>query len=434
MPRQSVRVAFGESPGALAARATSLDVPPPHSVRALIDAFDADLVYEQEIVMDDDVPLGGHFKLVLHRDGQWDFTGHFRASGFPTYTVSLLACVNFPLADPNGGAPMAAQLVFAAHGTVHGSNEPGSNLYEWVQHDTHPLIEPNWSAIRGGVFNRRVEHNTDWFGLVGDIASFFGPIIAMNAVAGPAGVAIALAGDAASAVGLDEPILPGLVGVTLAAGAAYLISPGLAIPVFIAGAIATPALIKQQALSDDERAFAEKVFKGTLPYDRILKTNLIGPTGHAFTTPGPGEVIFINLGDGYGHTMSYDGWGRTAGTAAPGQLFIHELVHVWQIVHDTFTPWYYCEALTTAAYSATSKAAHDAVYGYGLPDVPWGDLGTEQQAQVVCDWFAGKADPTPNHNLQITYKPMREDDPPTPGDPLNPYFRYVRDHIRAGVT
>jgi hypothetical protein len=51
-----------------------------------------------------------------------------------------------------------------------------------------------------------------------------------------------------------------------------------------------------------------------------------------------------------------------------------------------------------------------------------GSFNTEQQASIVDDWFAGAPGASP---------PIPPKDE-TQGE--NPYFRYIRDNIRAGIA
>ena len=59
------------------------------------------------------------------------------------------------------------------------------------------------------------------------------------------------------------------------ARAAYVLGPGVLIPAFLVGAAVTAALVKQRHMTDEEKAFADRVFNGTLPLDRILLTNIV---------------------------------------------------------------------------------------------------------------------------------------------------------------
>ena len=71
-----------------------------------------------------------------------------------------------------------------------------------------------------------------------------------------------------------------------------------------------------------------------------------------------------------------------------------------------------------------------SAYGYG-PDGPaWTSFSTEQQGSIVDEWFAGLDNPD-KRGRQKAYAPMDSNDT---GPNQNPYYRYVRDHIRAGIA
>ena len=131
--------------------------------------------------------------------------------------------------------------------------------------------------------------------------------------------------------------------------------------------------------------------------------------------PGGDKKIYLNLGDGYDSPDpiqykhgSYD---------KPGQLLIHELTHAWQIAHAAFLPGLVCEGIVNQANNTVGQS----VYVYGPPGPDWSSgFNLEQQAAIVDQWFGGKPTPVvPNR------KEMDENDP---------YFIYIRDHIRAGVS
>jgi hypothetical protein len=137
---------------------------------------------------------------------------------------------------------------------------------------------------------------------------------------------------------------------------------------------------QRRHLADPERQFADKVFQGKLDYDRVLLTNLVGMGNRPFTTALPGNLILVNLGQGCDHPTTYTGnGGADDGENAPGQLLIHELTHAWQICNSSFTPAYYCRAISTAASTAGGNMS---AYVYGPAGQRWGDYGTEQQASA----------------------------------------------------
>ena len=115
-------------------------------------------------------------------------------------------------------------------------------------------------------------------------------------------------------------------------------------------------------------------------------------------------------------------------TVQPGQLLIHELTHAWQIGNESFTPEYYCRAVATSTGTLDGDMS---TYGYGPAGPDWSSFGTEQQGSIVDQWFAGKLDPDGRSVQQHAFPPMHSD---VQGAGQNPYFRYIRDNIRAGIA
>lgn len=421
------RSAFGRAAESLEPLRASLDARRPVALPDLARLYARDIVFDEPLVTDSGIALGGHHTLSLRRDGSYRYQGHLRATGFPSFQVSVLTTLGYRIPVPGSATPHAAQIAFAAQGQVHGTNEPGDREFSWDQQGVHPLIKAEWHAVRLGQFGARLEFDTDWFGPAGDAAGLLAQIVALGATFGAAGVAIVLVGEAANQIHLQEVVLPGFVGVLAAAGAGFVFGPGAMIPAFVVGAAFTAATVKQRHLESAEEVFANRVFRGRVPFDRVLLTNLVGLGGRPFTAPGPGGIILVNLGHGYDDPVHYTGkGGPEAGINAPGQLLIHELTHAWQINNESFTPEYYCRALSTAASTADGDMS---AYQYGAASSSWASFGTEQQASIVDDWFAGKD--CPGMTPQTKYPPMDTRDS---GQVFNPYFRYIRDNIWTGIA
>ena len=97
----------------------------------------------------------------------------------------------------------------------------------------------------------------------------------------------------------------------------------------------------------------------------------------------------------------------------PGQVFIHELTHAWQIQHaslkDGFVPGYLCVGTSNVIHGPSS-------YHYGPAGPPWGSFHMEAQGAIVDQWFGG------NGSRQKA-----------PGiNPDSPYFGYITNNIRVG--
>jgi hypothetical protein len=173
-------------------------------------------------------------------------------------------------------------------------------------------------------------------------------------------------------------------------------------------------------MNDAETALAFEVFKGTLPIDRILVTNLYNPTNtdrgflaREFTMPGIADgKILVNMGKNFDHTLEPDVEQSVRGTAykAKGQVFIHELTHAWQIHHSTFLPGLLCKALASANYEYDkAKVAEHASWSNSF------DL--EGQATIIDRWFGE------NREELDGFTAINDD-----------RFFYVSQHIRIGQT
>jgi hypothetical protein len=308
----------------------------------------------------------------------------------------------------------------AASGRVHGTNEPGRRESSWDQTGVNSLLTLHWLSFKGAKLKTDLNFDTDFFGTVGDVLTFVATLAGGALVAGPAGVCIVLGLHAAHAAGLDDEIgLGGLVGVAVAGGVLLVFGPSAIVAAIVAGAIAGVAVelaFKHRPMKPDEIAFANEVFIGTLPVEKILLTNMLGIGRRPFTMPTIGDKILVNLGDGFEDPIHYTGFGDgvPANPQKAGQLFIHELTHAWQIGATSFLPGLMCSAI---ANQSTTLGGNMSIYHYGPPDKAFSEFNLEQQASIVDDWFAGT---TPEDN-------------PKPKLEASTYFRYIRDNIRARV-
>ena len=430
----SVKRTFKHDARSLRGAVTATTSSPPVGLRQLTASYLQDLVFDEPIVTGSGVALGGRHTLTLSADGRYRYEGHLRATGLPSYEAAVAAVVTYPVVTPDG-SPAWGSLAFGAQGKVHGSLDPGDNVYPWSHTGTSAMVASQWGQIRRGRLSHHLDYDTNWFGPAGDVVSFLGQVAVLNLAFGPVGAGLVVAGEVADQLQVSQAMLPGVVGVLVAAGASYALGPGYLVPAFVAGAVATAALVKQRPLDPVERAFADKVFAGRIPYDRIRVSNLTGLGDRPFTIPGPGEVILVNLGDGYDSPTTYRGHGRGARhDQAPGQMFVHELTHAWQIANNSFTPEYFCDSWATAV--GTSGGDMSA-YHYRDEDYrrEWSYFNPEQQASIVDDWFGGDGSSN-TQGKQHHYPPMDEDEPTAPPAPdgHNPFYRFIRDNIRSGVA
>jgi hypothetical protein len=246
-------------------------------------------------------------------------------------------------------------------------------------------------------------------GDVVDVAKDVAKFMLTNAVLQPVAGAVPLVG----LVYLGREI-GGLTGVNFA-------DPELLIPCLIAsGDIAILAssvlgfnailkivggTVESRPLDAREIRFAKQVFKESLPYDKIRLTNLETHSGRRFVIPHVDDTILVNLGQGFYGPESF----RSPGYPVAGQTFIHELVHAWQIAHDS--------TIKLTIDYIDAQAHGRLAYRYGRPDRPWGDFGLEQQASIVDDWFAGGYT-----HMESDFAPDR-----TPMKINDPYYKYIEE-------
>jgi hypothetical protein len=188
-------------------------------------------------------------------------------------------------------------------------------------------------------------------------------------------------------------------------------------------------ILQMRPLRPNEMAVARDVFQGTLPnLNDILINPLSGKDGRAFTVPGTflmalsGSLGFLIPGVGLtllaaealgklyskyiifgGKKMYADALSSYWGTDQPGEVFVHELTHVWQ-GHNAVFPWAY---VVSSIKDQCTMGQH--AYDYdatGMP--PFSSFHIEAQAHVVQDWYASGA------------------------SPYNKLFPYIRDNIRTG--
>jgi hypothetical protein len=237
---------------------------------------------------------------------------------------------------------------------------------------------------------------------------------------GPVGAVIVLGGELAAATGItfDNPHI--LAGVTVAGGILLVFGPSAIIPALVAGtATALLTDIQFRPMNQDEINLAFRVFKDTLPIERIVLTNLYNPTNtpngflaREFTIPGIADgKILVNMGKNFEHTLEPDVQQNVRGTSyqSAGQVLIHELTHAWQIHHSSFLPGLLCKALTSANYKLDeAKVREHASWSGGAFDL-------EGQAAIIDKWFG-------EHRKGLDQPEAINDDK----------FFYVSENIRAG--
>lgn len=445
---EGLRAVFLGEAGSLEAVRSSFGAARPASLRAMAADFSSPVRFEGRIITAEGVAITGGYALELFRDGRLMFTGYTRATGWSTYGVSLALTVSYR-PDPGAERDSVLVLVLAEGGTAYGTNRAGDRTYDWRREERVPLVSAHWSAFRRARVAPRFEYRTDHFGVIGDATALVAQLALMNATFGATGAGLVVAGRAASALDLEQFLLPGVVGVIVAAGAVFILGPGAAYPVFAAGAGAA-AVVKGRLprhLHPHERTAVHDVFgwgsggQGNLDLDNVLLTPFLGVGSRPFVVPVPGGPIYVNIGEAYDDPLGYEGKGPESskdlrkrrdeadlfrsghpGVAVPrellpprraGQLLMHEMTHVWQIQKTSFTPALFCRLWGTALTTLDEESQQRA-YSTGAPGRPFSDYGPEAQGSIVDGWYAG-AD---------GFAARSEE---------SPWFPYIAGPIRQGV-
>lgn len=97
MPAIHARALFGHGADSFEAIRASVDQPRPASVLDMAVAYTRDLVFDEPLITGDGVALGGHHTLTVRRDGSYRYRGRFRATGFPSFQVSLVTTLGYAL-------------------------------------------------------------------------------------------------------------------------------------------------------------------------------------------------------------------------------------------------------------------------------------------------------------------------------------------------
>jgi hypothetical protein len=208
-----------------------------------------------------------------------------------------------------------------------------------------------------------------------------------------------------------------------------LAGPTAMFPVFVTGALLMEfGGPSHRGLTQKEINFANQVFKDTIPWDRIVITDMVGAGGRPFTVPGMDGSIILNLGYGTYYSDASDGTvgNATTGThSIHGYAFIHELTHAWEICHADFeAQGFLCSEAVIYADSIADDSLTNQ-YKYGSPEGSWShDFNVEQRACIVADWFFGKWFYSGEHS---------DSDPRSPQDAADPYFRYIAGNIWLGA-
>jgi hypothetical protein len=406
------------SPISLRAVALRYGLEAPVSILNLVGLIESPPVtFHQDVVTPSGTALGGWVEMTLRSDGTYTFSGHMHDSGWDPYDFRVRAVVS------------TADLAVAAQRTGHtdgtGSDPFGSpnRNYDWSESGTEPRIQMFWAELRQATMTvSKSYEDTGVLHAVEDLLNdFLGFLLASVFVGANVAEAIVIGNELGEITGIkfgSPSILEGVYVTardnTLATIRSVIVfGPGIVIPSIAAGLANAP---RHRSLSSDEIAFASKVFGDTLPTDRIVLTDLAGYNGRGFTFPNIDGTILVNIGPAYDDPIHYSA-GKAYAT--PGQLFIHELTHAWQLAHEFFIAGWICSALDAQIIQGKSA------YNVGSAGPPYRDFGVEAQAVIVDRWFGGYAK---------GWNTMNDVDNKLNSSSAlaDPYFGYIANNIRLG--
>jgi hypothetical protein len=376
------------------------------------DARSQDVVrLRQNITTPSGTAMGGWAELELHSDGTYFFRGHIHDSGAEGYKFHIRAA----LTSKSGLA-----LVAAKSGDVEGSSSVFNvrRDFNWNDQGKSDLVRDEWADVKSGTLQVAKAYQGGITGSLQAIATDLLSFVVTDLAFGPQAAIIMFLGNEATAVTGSGKI----GGLVVAGGLAWMISPTYAIPVFVAEKVATDALIKSRTISAEEYNFAKIVFGDTLPpAGKINLTNIGGKDNRAFVFRTPDGTIQMNLTDrvytATGGPMRAMGPIAKDGTTSypvPGELFIHELTHAWQLHNRQMNMYHW----------VFEGAQHVSYTPLGA-DRPWTANDIEKQAAIVNLWFEKYAKAWTD---QADLKKKLE----TAAALQDPYFKFIKDNIRLG--
>jgi hypothetical protein len=381
----------------------------PTSIRAIIKEIEV-ILLDVDIVTGPGVPLGGHATIMLRSDGSYTFKGHMRATGLISYNYRLQCFVHAV-----NGLIIAAQNT----GSVFGSDSPfsGDREHSWEEKQSNLVLREQWNSIRNHP-TLQYSLNAEIGGILGtawDLLKTFTEAIVAKALLGPAGVIVVIGSELGAAAGIRTP--PGvLAGVIVFGGSVLVFGPGVILPAFVSGVVVGAVVesdIKHRSMTPVEIEFATKVFFNTLPINRIILTNL-SHDGRKYTIPSLDGTILVNLDNAYDDPINFKDMNSNSDYSQPGSVFIHELVHAWQIANTSFMPGLICGAGSSNYGYHIGESEAERLTNQQWSQQSWSEFNLEQQAHIVDDWYGA-------YFLDLN----------SPGALNDPAFHFIRDNIRA---
>lgn len=371
-----------------------------------------ELVARGRVITGGAAALGGGWEVRLAPDGTARFSGHVHDSGADGYDFSLVVTLR---ARGEGGVALA----FPISGSVGGTFTSGSRDFDWNEvHATPAAVLVPFEEWAFADIGSRLEYTSD----IGEaFESLFEFVLSATVGAVVESVsAVIMVGTVIGALAESASFSS---ATRIIGGTMWLMGPENTLFALVSEAVGAVATRSQPLSRKDYDWANETVFGKSLPpRDTIVVTDAVGGSGRKFVFPSYNGDITVNLGDvGYVNPMLAvtsendrlidASEVREKRGSVRGEVLVHELVHV-------------CQAAAAGNRSYVAQALASTICGAGYEygraeDIDYDDLGLEQQAQIVSDWYAGRPHGNAPHSNHTN----------TPCDPNSPYFRFIRDNL-----
>jgi YVTN family beta-propeller protein len=354
--------------------------------------------------------LRGNVKVTLWPDGVYYLRGRMRNQAVAGVEFEVQAAV---LANAGQHTNSDVALTINKRGDADGWDPFGDEdrVFDWAEVGTSRAVQMYYGGTATGTFQTRANHeNVGLGGALGDlvdgvIGGFLNALVD-NPVTETMIMGLAIGRELEGLVGLDLEGVGGLAGlIAVGPAALWLVAGSVIIPMAVGE---LPFGVRHRTMEQFEWDWAARVFGISLPpKEQIEITNMRGLGNKSFVSvktsifPGGDPTYYVHLGD-----QAYDSpiTDLNEGRPVPGQLFIHELTHVWDAAHSG--PDWLLNSICENRNPPRPPA-----------DTPWVLLTTEEKAVIVETWFL-------DHEGELDSPAAFSDD----------YFHYIDENIRKGTN
>ncbi|KAJ9640084.1 hypothetical protein H2199_006318 [Coniosporium tulheliwenetii] len=320
--------------------------------------------------------LGGWATMFIKGDGYYRWNGNGHNSGMDGYHYHVTAVLNPKPKDAISNGPIVMLHQGYVGGTFTSGSQYAEGKFEFYTEYTSSIGQAFESAL--GLLAKYV---------VGTALSGVGLIVFVGVEVG----SLIKTGS----------LVP---GARVLSGILWLAGPSnTLLSMAAAGIAAAGSRTREMTQAEYDWANREVYGSGLPPRQRIIITDTIGADNRAFVFPRFDGKITLNLGpEGFPNPM---GWVKGKYTT-PGEVFIHELCHAWQIAHTNLELALLADALVNQVRGSDS-------YRYGPAGPRFSDFNLEAQASIVNEWWSGAKTGTKK-------------------DENSPYYIYIVHNIRQG--